>query len=428
MGSDVIGLLLLVALFIAYLSGRFPLGLTACVGAVVMGVLGYIQPADVIANFNNGSLFLIGGMTVVSTALFKTGVAQAVGENILKIKIIQKSEKLFLLVVITIVMVLSCFMSNTATTAMMLPLVASIAAKSNGVITKKHLYMAIGIAAIAGGNLSLAGSTPQVVTQGLLEEFGLRPMEFFELGYIGGPVCILFLIFCATFGYSLMKKVFDFPEVVDEADLGDTSGEANPFHAKRYQICAVLIFAFCVVGFVMGWYNVGVVAFIGSLACVFTGILTDKELFAAVPWNACFIVAGSLAFANGLRNAGTIDLIVNTSLGWFGGAEASRFAVFAVLLWVSSFLTQVVTNTAVPAVVVPIAIGLANGIGADPMIYAMAVTIASNISFATPVGAVPMAMSLPGGYRFKDYIKIGGLFNVLAVLLAMIIMPAIWPL
>ena len=122
------------------------------------------------------------------------GLAERLGDAILRFRPAARSERCFMVIILALIAFLSAFMSNTAAVAMFMPLVSSVARASKGRIKKKNLFMAMGIASILGGNCTLAGSTPQLTAQGILENTpGVRTLTFFELAYIGVPLVLLML-------------------------------------------------------------------------------------------------------------------------------------------------------------------------------------------------------------------------------------------
>jgi len=91
-------------------------------------------------------------------------------------------------------------------------------------------------------------------------------------------------------------------------------------------------------------------------------------------------------------------------------------------------LTQFMSNTASTALLAPIGLSIAVGIGASPYAVLMAIAVAASCAFATPVGTPPNTLVLgPGGYRFMDYVKVGTPLVVLCFIVSVIIIPVVWP-
>jgi di/tricarboxylate transporter len=109
-------------------------------------------------------------------------------------------------------------------------------------------------------------------------------------------------------------------------------------------------------------------------------------------------------------------------------AFSPLFALGVVYL-LSSALTEIVTNNAVAVIVTPVAIGLANGLGVDPRPFVVAVMFAASASFLTPIGYQTNTLVYgAGGYKFFDFIRIGGVLNLVCFAITMLLIPIIWPL
>ncbi|MDD4801620.1 MAG: anion permease, partial [Syntrophomonas sp.] len=104
------------------------------------------------------------------------------------------------------------------------------------------------------------------------------------------------------------------------------------------------------------------------------------------------------------------------------------FILMAAIAFIGMFLTQFMSNTAATAMLAPIGLALAQGLGVNPLPVGMALCCAAAASFATPVATPPMTLVLgPGGYKFFDYIKWGGLYNIISYLIVIALVPIFWP-
>ena len=209
MSSSTIALIILAITIVFFVSGKIPLSITAVGAALAMGIFGIIPFSSVFAGFSNDVTMMVIGSMVLGEALFETGVAQKIGSTI--IKMVGTKEKVFIVTVVVVTAILSAFLSNTAVVAIMMPMIAATAASSRGVITKKNTFMAVGFAANIGGGMTLVGSTPNVVGQGLLNDAGLASMSFFDLTLGSIPRLLFIVAFYATVGCAIQNKVFNFP-------------------------------------------------------------------------------------------------------------------------------------------------------------------------------------------------------------------------
>ena len=418
----VIALIITVLVIISFSVQVIPLPLTAMLGALAMVVFGIIEPADAISAFGSDTVMMVAGVIIIGNAIFETGLAEKLGASILNLPIIGGKEKRLLLIVMIIITMLSAFVSNTAAVAMFLPLVASIAQSSNGKIKKKNCYMAMGIASVVGGFCTQSGSTPQMVAQEiLLETDGLRGLTFFELTKIGVLIAIVMFIYFLTVGYRLQERCFNFPEVPNTSTTQQTVSQST-----WKQVVSGLILVGCVIGFISGVLSFGIISLLSACACILTGCISQKRVFETMDWSTIIVLGGSIGFANGMEESGAVNLIGDALVNSFGQNGGNVLLVFGMIILLTALLSNVMSNTATVAVLAPLGIDVALKMGADPITFVIGIIIASNLAFATPIGTPPMTMVLIGGYRFSDYVKVGGLFNVIAVVVTIFAVPLLY--
>lgn len=418
----VIALIITVLVIISFSVQVIPLPLTAMLGALAMVVFGIIEPADAISAFGSDTVMMVAGVIIIGNAIFETGLAEKLGASILNLPIIGGKEKRLLLIVMIIITMLSAFVSNTAAVAMFLPLVASIAQSSNGKIKKKNCYMAMGIASVVGGFCTQSGSTPQMVAQEiLLETDGLRGLTFFELTKIGVLIAIVMFIYFLTVGYRLQERCFNFPEVPNTSTTQQTVSQST-----WKQVVSGLILVGCVIGFISGVLSFGIISLLSACACILTGCISQKRVFETMDWSTIIVLGGSIGFANGMEESGAVNLIGDALVNSFGQNGGNVLLVFGMIILLTALLSNVMSNTATVAVLAPLGINVALKMGADPITFVIGIIIASNLAFATPIGTPPMTMVLIGGYRFSDYVKVGGLFNIIAVVVTIFAVPLLY--
>mgnify|MGYP002508123736 FL=1 len=424
LAPSTIALLILIVTIILFATGKIPLAVTAVAAALAMGIFGVIPFSKAFAGFSNDVTLMVMGSIVIGETLFETGVAQKMGTTI--IKMVGTNERLFIIVCVVLAAVLSAFLSNTAVVAMMMPVVAATAASSKGKITKKGSYMAIGFAANVGGGMTLVGSTPNVIGQGLLSDNGLEVMSFFDLTLGSIPRLLFMVAFYATIGYTLQKKVFNFEETYEES--GSTAQEnGQEGHSVFKMAVSAGILVFAVAGFVTGIWTVGTVAMAAALLCVLTGCISLKNLFLRMDWNTVWVLAGSLGFAAGISESGAGQLIADFFIGLLG-ESISMFQLLLVFTFISVLLGNLMSSTATMAMLGPIAISMCASLGFEAKPVIMVIIWALNLAFLTPTATVPVTMTLQGGYRFLDYTKIGAILMLGCLALTVITYPFVFQL
>ena len=426
LSESIIAIIILVFIVIFFSSQRIPIAVTALLGGLAMMVFGIIEPEDVVSGFGSDTVMMVAGVIVIGNALFETGLATHVGELILRCRAAARNERIFLMIVLCIVTLLSAVMSNTATVAIFMPLIASVAAASKGVITKKNTYMAVGIASVLGGNLTLAGSTPQMIAQSILSTTeGVREMTFFEMLKGSLPLVIVMLIYYATFGYALQKRVFTFPETSEyEGDV--TALEPDKPLSKK--VIALVILGLAIVGFCTGVFSMGTIALMGASLCVITGCISIRRVYETMDWSTIIVLGGAMGFSTGLSESGAVSLIAGKIVDIFGHVEGAGFVTFSLLVVLASVLTNFMSNTATVSIILPIGLSVAAMMDLDPITVTIGIVIGCNLSFSTPIATPPLTMTLVGGYRFTDYVKAGGPLNLLLLVVAVVTLPLLYGL
>jgi di/tricarboxylate transporter len=166
---------------------------------------------------------------------------------------------------------------------------------------------------------------------------------------------------------------------------------------------------------------------LGALTMVLTGCLTMDEAYRSIEWRAIFLVAGMLPAGIALTSSGAAEwlgeLMVATLMGW------GPMALVAGMLLLAALVTQVISGQVAAVVLTPIGVAAAQQVGANPYSLAMAVAIGCSLVYATPVGHPTNVYVMgPGGYSFKDYVRVGLPLTVVLILAALVLLPVLWPL
>lgn len=417
MSPAIITLLFLLFAVVMFVWEKIPLALTSmivCVGLIVTGVL---EPKAAFNGFVNTNVILFVGMFVVGGALFETGMAGKVGGVVTKFA---KTERQLIVAVMVIVGLMSGVLSNTGTAAVLIPVVIGIAAKSG--FSRSKLLMPLVFAAAMGGNLSLIGAPGNMIAQSALEEIGLK-FGFFEYAKIGLPILICGILFFALIGYKLLPNTKGSDSAFDETkDYSDVP--------KWKQYLSLIILVVTILAMIFEeqiGIKLYVTSSIGAILLVLTGVMTEKQAYKSIDMQTIFLFGGTLALASALESTGAGALIADSVIGLLG-QNASPFALLVAVLLLSAIMTNFMSNTATTALLVPISLSIATGMGADPRAVLMATVIGGSMAYATPIGMPANTMVLSaGGYKFRDYSKAGLPLMVIAMVVSLILLPIFFP-
>ncbi len=180
----------------------------------------------------------------------------------------------------------------------------------------------------------------------------------------------------------------------------------------------------------LGWLDIAAAALVGAVLVLLFGVITPQEAYRAVEWPVIFVIAAFVPVGHAFQVTGTADFLASSVLAIGGWAPVNLlpYVVLATVYVVTVVLTQVVSNNAAAVVVTPIALSLGPALGVDSRPFVMAVCFAASAAFMTPMGyQTNLMVHVAGEYRFSDYIRFGAPLNLLVGVLALILLPILWP-
>ena len=418
---------LAVAAFL-FVTELIPLAVTAMAACTALGILGVLPSKQVYAGLSNSTVVLFGGMFVIGAAMFKTGLAEAVGLWVVNKAGTKEVPLMGAIMVVTIA--LSAVSSNTGTVACLMPVIIGIANAANIPASKE--LMPLAIAANVGGTITMIGTPPNVIVTGALSAAGLPSFGFFEFALIGVPLSIIVLLYTLTIGRKTIpvKNAGAMDAAAVEAakkEAGASDDNAPKSKTKMWISGLILLGVVAAMALNLKTVPLQTAAVTGAILCVITGCLKEKEAYAGIDWVTIFLFAGMLSVATAMDKTGAGKLIADTVVGMMG-EHPNPIILCAVLYLISNVLTQFMSNTASAALLAPIGISIAQSIGADPKPVLMSIGIAASMAFATPMATPPNTLVLgPGGFSFNDYVKVGVPLCVITFIASVIIIPIFWP-
>lgn len=163
----------------------------------------------------------------------------------------------------------------------------------------------------------------------------------------------------------------------------------------------------------------------GALSMMLTGILTTEQAYSSIEWKSVFLVAGMLPMGIALAKTDAAGLIAQEIITLFGNFGAP--GLLAALFIVTTLMTQAINGAVVAAIIGPVAIRVAQQADFNPRAMAMGVALATSMAFITPLGhPVNVLVMSPGGYNFRDYVKIGLPLAIILFIVAMVFLPLFW--
>lgn len=329
--------------------------------------------------------------------------------------------KYIILGLMTVTAILSAFMSNTATTAMMMTVIIPIAARIPGKDPLKiALALSIPFAANIGGIATPIGTPPNAVVIGALSQQGID-IPFGEWMILAVPLVAVALLL----SWLLLNLMFRSDTKRLEIDMD------GHFKTGRNARLLYGVFLLTVLLWVTESYHgikSAIVALIPVVFLPLTGVIT-KEDIRKLPWEVLWLVAGGISLGISMKSTGLAEWIVS-SIEWSSFGTITLLIVFgAVAVIMSNFLSNTVTAT----LLIPLAISLATsgvaGDGFDLIILSVVIGISASMAMMLPISTPPNAIAMSTGVLETDsMVKAGAAMGIIGLLLVTIYAVFYWPL
>ncbi|MBT8205300.1 MAG: DASS family sodium-coupled anion symporter [Eudoraea sp.] len=434
-------------MIIWWITEAVSISVTALLPLILFPLLKVMPIADVGANYGSPIIFLFFGGFVLALALEKVNLHRRIALNIIRITGTTPNRVVLGFMIATAS--LSMWISNTASTVVMLPIAMSVIGllinDADG-FTKNDqnfaLSVMLGIAfsANAGGIATVIGTPPNSVLIGLLENEYNIEVSFLKWMTLGLPFSIILLIICYLV---LVKWMFPNRELTLAASKEVIREELNklgPTSGKEKMV--LTIFGFTVFLWIFRTLINKLIPGLG-LSDTIISVMAAVALFSLpynatkgdfiitwrdtqrLPWGILILFGGGLALAKGMSVSGIVDVVSNA----IATSEISILFTASLLILLMLFMTELMSNVALVAVLAPVVAGIAIGLGI-PMLYLLIpVTIASSCAFMLPMATPPNAIVFASGYiKVHEMARVGVILNLIAVGLLILMFQYIVPL
>lgn len=423
-------LIALAWMIIALVSNKVPFGAIG-LGIPFILIIGGVfeSPIKAMGDLAGPTTLLVASIMILAQGIFKSGLAEVIGNFALKLTGGRNSTKLVLLVIIVISAALSMFLPNTGCVTILLPVIIAIS-MSTGISRSQTLFvmnMAVGI----GGCMTAIGTTINTAARGMIQDNGFGIIGFFDLGAAAIPAAILGTVFMLTIGYRLLPtRVKEDPALAAEESV--LTKELSPEESRKRRtamIVAGISFLLVVIG-VLTETLTGIQAWVwgmaGVLVLMCSRTISEKDAF-AIPWGILMFVFGCSVLAAGFKNSGIAELAVGPITAILGDSP-SPLVLTAVMFLVGALFTQFMSNFGTFGIFSGVAITLATAVGANPAAMLIALAMGCNALYATPMATTANALILgEGDIRFSDWLKNGIPQILILGICSIIFLPLFFP-
>jgi len=205
----------------------------------------------------------------------------------------------------------------------------------------------------------------------------------------------------------------------DDEEANDSEGRTD-----RAPL-ALILTGSMVLAAAVGLVPIVTAAFVAGLIMILTGCITPAEAQRALNVQVLVVIAAALGLGKALETTGLAQLAAETVIGATEGYGA--VAALAAIYLVTNLLTELITNNAAAVLMLPISMAAASSLGAPPIAFGLIVAVAASASFLTPIGYQTNLMVMgPGGYRFRDYARVGWPVTLLVMTISVAIISVLW--
>ena len=432
-----------------WITEAVPIAITSLLPIVLFPLTGGLGLAETTASFGHRYIFLYIGGFILAIAIERWNLHKRIALNI--IQFIGTNVKSIILGFMIATAFLSMWISNTATSVMMLPIGMAIISQlidnpdtieNENKTFGKALMLAIAYSASIGGIATLIGTPPNLVLAGIVQETYGVEITFSKWFMFGLPISLILLVLCwkylTEFAFSFKQKAFP----GGKAEINKQLKSLGKISYEEKMVLLIFIataFAWITRSFLLQKFipNLddtiiaiisGIILFILPASKGKNRKLINWEEAVRLPWGILLLFGGGLALAQGFTTSGLAE--------WIGGQMtllegASLFIILLFLIGMVNFLTEITSNLATTAMILPILAPLALIIDVHPFILMVGATVAASCAFMLPVATPPNAVVFGSGYlRIPDMVKAGIWMNLFSIifltLMVYFLLPLLW--
>ncbi|MDN2668551.1 DASS family sodium-coupled anion symporter [Vibrio sp. 14N.309.X.WAT.E.F5] len=405
------GLSILVFVAILWLTEAIHVSITALLVPLLAVLFGVFNTPAALANFSNPIIFLFMGGFALAAALNKQELDKAIADKVLILAKGKMSVAVFMLFGVSAG--LSMWISNTATTAMMLPLVLGIMNKVDQSEDRNtYVFVLLGIAYCAsiGGIATVVGSPPNAIAAA---EVGLSFTEWMALGL---PITMILLPVAMIILYVMTKPKLDHKFELDHAPVEWTNSKKITLSIFLLTV-TLWIFGKPINAMIGGFSKFDSLVAIGAIVLLGASRAVEwKDVEKTTDWGVLILFGGGICLSNILKATGTSVFLAH-SLSGFLETAGVLLTILAVVSFVV-FLTEFASNTASAALLVPVFATIAEALGMSPVILSALIAVAASCAFMLPVATPPNAIVFASGHiKQKEMMRIGMVLNLVCILI-----------
>lgn len=417
-----------------------PIPVTALLPIILFPVIGIFDITEATAPYASSIIFLFLGGFLIALGLEKHNLHLRIALNLIKLTGTNPGGIIAGFMIATAG--LSMWISNTATALMMLPIAISVISLlfADKKLSKPEkafavcLMLSIAYSANIGGMATIIGTPPNVVLVGFVNRLLERQLPFSTWLIMGIPLIavlltITFFILRLAYPYRKLGKIEEAGRLIE--------GKLHSIGKLSKGEKAVLaIFSLTAFGWIFRAQlnnllpspvlNDTIIAMTGGILMFITPINPQKEKFVLqwkdtekLPWGILILFGGGMCLAQAMEKVEIIQLIGDAVAAYKG---VSVWIIILLLITIVIFMTELMSNVALATIMIPVVIGIGNGLNIEPLMLAIPITLASSCAFTMPISTPPNAIVFSSGHiKMKEMMRAGILLNIISIFVILIV-------
>tara|TARA_B100001093_G_scaffold122136_2_gene114883 strand:- start:6477 stop:7832 length:1356 start_codon:yes stop_codon:yes gene_type:complete len=433
-----------------WIAEAVPIAVTALLPILLFPSTDILTIQDTGANYGHKYIFLFIGGFILANAIQKWQLHRRIALNII-LQLGGSTAKIILGFMLATAF-LSMWISNTATTVMMLPIALSVIAQLNdhpdtkeneNKIFGKALMLGVAYSASAGGIATLIGTPPNLIFAGFVQDQFNIEISFFDWLLVGLPISIILLgfiwVFLTKYAFKLQKTGFPGGKKEIQSLLSEMGAISN--EEKKILVVFTLtilcwIFRKYTINIMVPQFDDSMIAIASALILFIIPSSKKNEPImkwkdaVTIPWGILILFGGGLSIAKAFQKTGLDN--------WIGEqfeiiSFSNSLIVLLIIIAAVNFLTEITSNMATTAMLLPVMIPVASLLNIHPYLLLVGTTLAASCAFMLPVATPPNAVVFGSKMlKISDMVKTGILINVFSIILILIMvyfgLPLIWDL
>ena len=425
-----------------------PIAVTALLPIILFPLTGAVDISTTTASYGHKYVFLYMGGFILAIAIEKWNLHKRIALNI--INIIGSNVRMIILGFMCATAFLSMWISNTATSVMMLPIGVAIikqlqdnpdTVEDENQTFGKALMLAIAYSASIGGVATLIGTPPNLVLAGVISDTYGYEITFMQWFMFGLPISLILLFICWAY---LTRSAFTFKQKEFPGGKAEIKRLLNNLGKISYEEKMVaLVFGLTAFCWITRSYLLQAIfpALDDTIIAVFFSILLflipnkkrtrtliNWDEAVKMPWGIILLFGGGMALAQGFESSG-LAIWIGSQMGSLSGLHL--FLLLLILIAAVNFLTEITSNLATTAMLLPVLAPMALNIDVHPFVLMVGAAVAASCAFMLPVATPPNAVVFGSGYlRIPDMVNKGFLMNIISIvvltLFVYFLLPELW--